>query len=260
MCTVTWWRQPSFYELFFNRDELKSRKPGLPPKVEQLDAVHYVAPADGDYGGTWIWVNEHRLTVCLLNYYPAHPCGSERKISHASRGHLLRSLASCPCMEALKERLLGMSMTVYKPFFLVALLPDQPALQWTWSGHNLSCRKIEDGDLPLTTSSFRTEEIIEERVKEYHRGLPPGVAPSKKSLESYHYADSSKRSATSVCMEREDAQTVSLSRITVNEAKINFAYQARLSTGEDFLPEPVETILIFDQISRGRSPSLSNCD
>ncbi len=221
----------------------------MPPQIEHVDGVSYAAPVDGDYGGTWIWVNERRLTVCILNNYPAQSHGSENQPAHASRGHLLRDLASCQYMNDIEERLTGRSLTPYKPFFLVALLPDQPALQWTWSGHELSCRKVEDDDLPLTTSSFKTEEIIDKRVEEYRRGLPLEIPTSKEFLKNYHYSESSKRSAVTVCMEREDAQTVSMSRITVDEANIVFSYRDRDSIDGDFLAEPVTTALVPNQVS-----------
>ncbi len=252
MCTVTWWRQPSFYEVFFNRDELRSRKPGLPPKIEQQEGVRYLAPADGNYGGTWIWVNEHRLTVCLLNHYPAHSSGGGSKAdpARASRGHLLRSLASSCCLDDLYQRLEKISMEPYRPFYLVGLEPDQSARQWTWDGCSLDYRQIEEKDLPLTTSSYRTEEIVKERANKYHRRLTEGMAPDRNYLRNFHYCERANRSAFSVCMEREDALTLSLSRITVNRSEIVFSYRDRVSNETDFKSEAVKTVLSLDPLSR----------
>ncbi len=60
------------YRLWFNRDELRSRGPEVPPRVEQTpEGMRYIAPSDSDAGGTWIAVNELGITVCLLNGYRA---------------------------------------------------------------------------------------------------------------------------------------------------------------------------------------------
>ena len=67
MCTVTWTRRPDGYSVFFNRDELRSRKEALPPRVHDDGTVSYVAPEDGDFGGTWLSVNGAGVTIGLLN-------------------------------------------------------------------------------------------------------------------------------------------------------------------------------------------------
>ncbi len=69
MCTVSWRAARDGYDLFFNRDELHTRAPELPPALSERDGVRFLAPRDGDHGGTWLAVNEHGLTVCLLNDY-----------------------------------------------------------------------------------------------------------------------------------------------------------------------------------------------
>ena len=53
MCTLTWTRArgeatgPEGYRLWFNRDELRSRGPEVPPRVEETaSGLRYVAPGD----------------------------------------------------------------------------------------------------------------------------------------------------------------------------------------------------------------------
>ena len=55
MCTLTWTRArgeatgPEGYRLWFNRDELRSRGPEVPPRVEETaSGLRYVAAADPD--------------------------------------------------------------------------------------------------------------------------------------------------------------------------------------------------------------------
>ena len=67
MCTLTWLRSGEGYELFFNRDEARTRLPALPPRVQRRDGVEFLSPLDADAGGTWLGVNAYGLTVGLLN-------------------------------------------------------------------------------------------------------------------------------------------------------------------------------------------------
>ena len=67
MCTVSWLYHPGGYQLFCNRDEKHHRLPALPPLSCVHRGMQYVAPVDGDAGGTWLAVNEAGLTLCLLN-------------------------------------------------------------------------------------------------------------------------------------------------------------------------------------------------
>lgn len=71
MCTITWLTRDNGYELFFNRDELRSRQRAAPPQLHQDSKIRYLAPIDSDAGGTWISANQFGLSLCLLNNYGA---------------------------------------------------------------------------------------------------------------------------------------------------------------------------------------------
>ena len=67
VCTLSWFDAPDGYHLFFNRDERRTRRAEIPPAVRCRGSVRFIAPLDGDFGGTWIAANESGLTLCLLN-------------------------------------------------------------------------------------------------------------------------------------------------------------------------------------------------
>jgi hypothetical protein len=67
MCTVTWLPRPDGYQLLCNRDERDSRQPALGPRLHEQNGVKYIAPVDGDHGGSWIGTNEFGMSLCLLN-------------------------------------------------------------------------------------------------------------------------------------------------------------------------------------------------
>ena len=58
MCTVSWLHEPGGYHLLCNRDEKRTRGAALGPRIQKSAGVRFVAPADADFGGTWIAVNE----------------------------------------------------------------------------------------------------------------------------------------------------------------------------------------------------------
>ena len=52
MCTLTWWRESAgSYEVYFNRDERKTRAMAEPPRLREREGVSFLAPIDPDGGG-----------------------------------------------------------------------------------------------------------------------------------------------------------------------------------------------------------------
>ena len=68
MCTLTWWRgEEGEFEVFFNRDEKKTRSRAELPLKREENGMQFLSPRDPDGGGTWMLVNEHGVVLCLLN-------------------------------------------------------------------------------------------------------------------------------------------------------------------------------------------------
>lgn len=228
MCTVSWLRQADGYQVFCNRDESRTRRTALAPRVQERSSVKLIVPEDGDHGGSWIGVNEYGLTLCLLNRYEAH---SEVEATAAASGHLLRSRGllltelfdSRSCM-TVKDRLLDTDLDCFQPFDLLLLCPDdQPSLAH-WNGRQLSFEGCGDSALPLTSSAFNTAEVVASRRELFHRLTANATELSFDRLYEFHRSHEPAASAYSVCMHRDDAQTVSFSWINVTEQKIEFWY------------------------------------
>src|SRR3982751_1081178 len=88
MCTVSWIRTREGYQLLCNRDERHTRRPAQAPTVREDQGVQFIAPIDGDEGGSWIGVNQFGLTLCLLNRYDPQlvPADREGRTLHGSKG------------------------------------------------------------------------------------------------------------------------------------------------------------------------------
>lgn len=200
------------YELFCNRDESRTRLPALPPTRQQRNGVTFVAPRDADARGSWIGVNELGLTLCLLNLYPASDAQPKLPVS---RGVLLMSLLDCRSQTEVARRLNTILFKRFKPFLLLALEPGRPVSMHTWDGALFSSSTEVP---PVTTSSFDTANVIEARRAMF----------TQLQGEAYHLSRDPRGGAYSVCVSRDDAQTVSFSHIVVSAGQIEFRYQARV--------------------------------
>src|SRR6516225_12282164 len=134
MCTVTWLREEGGYHLFCNRDEKLTRKPALPPQLGVRDGVRYLAPIDGDFGGTWIATNEFGVSLCLLNGALLNGTGGPRPAVVRSRGLLLLDLISSRSLEEVVNTVEATDLTLYASFTLAALSPGEPAMVIEWNG------------------------------------------------------------------------------------------------------------------------------
>ena len=141
MCTVTWAASATGYRLFMNRDERFTRGSAEPPGVHRDTTVQYLSPTDSDAGGTWIAANEHGLTVCLLNHYPAEPCGpGGERTGYRSRGHLVRDLIPARSAAEVSAAIRRMELARYRPFTLLAMCAARVRCSTNGTGAALSNR------------------------------------------------------------------------------------------------------------------------
>ncbi len=209
MCTVSWLPSPDGYFLCFNRDERFTRAPAVPPGRRVRDGVHFLAPLDGDAGGTWFAVNEFGLTLGLLNRYrvPSYqPPPSPR-----SRGLLVLDLISAPGQAEVLLRLTRETLGITQPFTLIAAEPGQPAMIATWDGVRLATSHQADPGMLCTSSSVTEPEVAESRTALFAAGAPH----TRESLAALHRSHVPERGRRSVCMHRDDAETQSYSEALV---------------------------------------------
>ena len=222
MCTVTWLVEEDGYALFFNRDERRSRGIAAPPSVYLGKGVEYLSPADIDGGGSWITANEFGVTICLLNSYQQDP---RRDVAFETRGRIPIAFADARSVAEVARGLDTFSLRRFAPFRLLVLQPREPPWTCLWNGSMLSNDRDSRPQMPLTSSSFQTEHVEAARQDAFRREFSSG-SPTKADLEAFHRGHHGESGAHSVCMHRADAQTVSCSRVTVDEQSVCFAYSA----------------------------------
>jgi len=223
VCTLSWLPRPAGFFLCFNRDERRTRAPALPPTVQRLDGVRVIAPTDGDFGGTWIGVNQFGVAVALLNRYehrPIDPPGGP-----VSRGLLVRGLLSSGSVAELRRRVAEADLGRYQPFTLCAAAPDDALALFDWTGDTLTAHSHRRPGLVRTSSGGDQAEAERLRTDAWVRcharePLSPG------SIERFHRSHDPERGPFSVCMHREEAETQSLVKVRVSRAQAVLEYLA----------------------------------
>ncbi|HMP77379.1 MAG TPA: NRDE family protein [Kiritimatiellia bacterium] len=223
MCTVSWRRAGADFEVFFNRDEQRTRPPAREPRVHADAPIPYVAPIDPVADGTWLAANAAGLVVGILNYYdgqrappPPNPC---------SRGRLVLDQMAQRDAGAVRAAMQAADLSRYPAFVLLAL--DRAAgVVLHWDGRALRAEAAGERHRPLSTSSVDTDEVLRERRARY-AALAGAGEPSAEALLAFHRDTIPRGGAYSVWMERADAWTVSFSRVVVGADAVRYAYQSR---------------------------------
>ncbi len=251
MCTVTWSTRADGYDLFFNRDEHRARGTAIGPLTHTRPGARVIAPLDPDGGGTWLAVNEHGLSHCLLNYYAADAAAdargqdaatiqleaadqvpttamrhSDRRVAlpgraPRSRGLLVLELSDSASVEESAERLEQTDYGAYLPFILLVFAPGCEPRGYLHTG----AAQLEAIALrpPLTTSSFQPAEVRRRRSRVYREMLAAYPDPVT-ALERFHRSELPEPGPFAVAMSRDEAMTVSLSHVSVDTRRALFRY------------------------------------
>ena len=247
MCTLCWLGAPGGYAVYFNRDERRTRRPGLRPVVSQQDGVRFVAPRDGDHGGTWIAVNQHGVTVALLNVYTGPPAPGRES---TSRGLLVLGLAIARSVAEAESRLRSLDRAPFQPFQLALFGPAEVPRAVHWDGTALDVRDLGEADRPLTSSGYDAGGAARSRRAEFRRLSAERGAVDAALLEAFHRSHAPERGALSPCMHREEAATVSFTRVFVERGSASLVYHPAAPC------EPAEDVAV--DLARSKSAAYSS--
>lgn len=222
MCTLSWLRHEQGFAVFFNRDERRTRAPGLPPQRHNRNGTRFLAPVDPEGGGSWAAVNQHRLALCILNQYDEQrgPIAGQ-----VSRGQLLLNLAHLSSQAEVWREVRETLLSQYAPFRLAVFEPGLPALILSWGGRGLSDRVEGLSGLLATSSSLVQAQAETSRGRLFAEALAGGMA-DEETFDRLHRSHLPTKGALSICMHREDAATVSLTTIVVERAGVRLGYVA----------------------------------
>lgn len=252
MCTIAMLPGPPGYLLLAgNRDEMRERPGALPPSLHTLadGTSQAIYPVDAKAGGTWIGVNRAGIAMTLLNNYQAGSIFDTRGAPR-SRGLIIPELLQHDSLEdietALRTSWLPHASATF-PFMLIAAGAQNPheALHASWNGEHL---EVERRALPLhsISSGFDLEGVTASR----RRALEPllefdwtreqgGPAHVTHAFAQGHPHPN----AYSVAMARDDAHTVSHTRIVITPELTRVTYFDGLPVSSTPLTEVAMTHL-----------------
>lgn len=214
MCTVTVHRTDTSLLVTMNRDEARLRAPEIPPRTMrgQANPLQWIAPADGQAGGTWFGANEYAVQACLLNrYLPDDAKKVALADARPSRGRIIVELLERGReAEALTWLRDEFDPRPYPSFWLVVVGP-QETRSFAWDGHTLEDRRHDEPWLLFSSSSWRTDEVLAYRKVEFDTWLAQGasyVGP----IPSFHLMQPPDRVQWAPLMDREHSATRSVTQ------------------------------------------------
>jgi transport and Golgi organization protein 2 len=220
MCTLSWLRHDQGFAVLFNRDERRTRRAGLPPEEQMRGGVRFLAPVDPEGGGSWAAVNDRRIALCILNQYDK---GRDLVAGPVSRGQLLLGLAHLSSQAEVWQEVRTAGLMQYAPFRLAVFEPGLPALILSWDGAGLTDRIEGQSGLLATSSSLVQEEAELSRRELFDQALQGGMV-DEAAFDQLHRSHLPEKGALSICMHREDAVTVSLTRLVVERTSVRLGY------------------------------------
>lgn len=204
-----------------NRDERLSRAQGLPPARREFKGTQALLPSEPN-GGTWIAVSEHGISLALINWYSA-PQQALEPIS--SRGGIIPSMIDALETATLRDRLRHSVWRNTQPFRLIAVsVREKAVIEWRWNG-----KQLESLDHPwalaMWISSGHDEPGAEQtRGATFLQHRLEKDSSQRDWLRQLHTSHLPEACAYSICMHRNDAQTVSYSEITLRDEEARFEY------------------------------------
>lgn len=221
MCTLSFFPTNHGMRLGMNRDEHKSRIKALPPSIHQNQPVAYLAPNEPG-GLTWIGVGTNGNVFALLNWYSIHTKSSAP--SH-SRGKIIPATIHHRTQETLQDALLQLVQQTYRPFRLITFLSkSQVCIEWRHDGIGLE--KLPHAWQPnlWASSGFHERNAQNVRHLYWQKSKRTKIFGSVPWIRSFHQSHLPDKGAYSVCMHREEAETVSYTEIEIKKNLVLMSY------------------------------------
>lgn len=205
-----------------NRDELLTRPLAHAPRMECFGPRQAILPIDTASGGTWVAVNDAGIAFALLN---RSRLGDRQPLPDCtkSRGLIIPLLLRCGSVEGALLEASRFNADEFAPFRLVVV--DRESIGQVESDGRRQISSINPlGDEPLmVTSSGLGDELVEDRRRKLFKSFSFQSADAQDDFHRHRWPS---MPHLSVCMNRDDARTVSYSVIEVRGDSARFSYHA----------------------------------
>jgi hypothetical protein len=221
MCTVTFIPRPAGYYLAMNRDEQLTRVAGLPLAERIINGRRVICPSEPG-GGTWIALNDSRITFALVNWYSVTARVKDNSIS---RGEIVNMVSASTSFDHANAALVSLPLKRVNPFRLIGIFPEaREIMEWQWDLKNLVRNNHRWKSQQWISSGFDEPTAQRMRSKTFRlaqREYSAGTLPWLRRLHRSHLPGAG---PFSTCMHRADAGTVSYTEIGVMHNRMTIRY------------------------------------
>ena len=223
MCTVSFIARKTGYALAMNRDEKLARVAGLPPSKIRINRRTIMAPSEPG-GGTWIAVNDARVTFALINWYSI---AAQVNGETVSRGEVVNAVYSSDSPASTTATLEKLAVNKINPFRLIGVFSaTREVIEWQWNLQQLFSKPQRWRTQQWISSGFDESAAQRVRGETFQRALKQESAGSLDWLRRLHRSHSPQSGPFSTCMHRADAATVSYSEVLVSANRATLRYLA----------------------------------
>jgi hypothetical protein len=217
MCTLTFIAGDTSHRIAMNRDERIARGAGQPPEIHEVDGTKAIYPGDGE-GGTWIGVNELGIVLALLNWTDAaDKSGGKTR----SRGQVIPALIASHSLAELCTALQVSSLKGMLPFRLVGVFAFEKEIrEWRWDSTQIDSQVHRWDTRHWFSSSLSDQKAGTLRGAACRHALSEADAGSAAWLRRLHASHAGGPGPFSMCVHREDVQTLSYTEIHLAPATV----------------------------------------
>jgi hypothetical protein len=239
MCTVTFVPVPSGFFLTSNRDERTDRGKVEWPSEKNFPGYRLIYPRDPAGNGSWIAADNQHRYVCLLNgAFIPHPV--KAKYRH-SRGLVVLDVFSFTDIDEFYDHY---NLEDIEPFTIVIFWKDR-LYELRWDGNKKYLKELP-ADKPRIWSSVTlyNPDMISLRESWFGEWLSQNPEIDEKIILSFHQHDGFGNRETAINMSRKEVQTISITRIIVQDRSARIVYRDLLSHSDSMIEVPDRIISI----------------
>ena len=219
MCTLSFIARDSGYLLGMNRDERIARGAGVLPDAREFNGTVAIYPSDGA-DGTWIGVNDHAITLALLNWNDVVP-GAADKRKTRSRGLLIPALIGSRFTSAGAGGVAVFSLEGMLPFRLVGIFPSEKEIcEWRWDSEEMERLHHDWKDRHWFSSSLSDKQAESMRGTACRDARDQSDAGHASWLRRLHASHADTAGLFSLCVHRPDVRTLSYTEIECTPARV----------------------------------------
>ncbi len=223
MCTLTVIERVGSarsFRVVMSRDESWERASAAPPRWHRLaSGLRAIWPVDMQAGGTWVAGGEHGLVLCLMNLNLEPPAVLPAGLR--SRGLVIPELIGNPGAEAAIAALGRMRLEEFAPFRMAAVELGvggraMRVIEGRWDRRELRVLPHGAGPICMVSSGLGDSRALPRIGLFQELVADDGATPAVQ--DRFHRHRWEDRPEISVLMAREEARTVSITAVEVEEA------------------------------------------